>query len=88
MTSKELNRDVKRLYTRHAKYVIDCNKLAAGRIPALKDNLADIQLEYNRLYNADKECTYLTYKSLKIMIYLNFQLGVITKARFYENIKI
>ena len=82
MTTKELNRDIKRLY----------NKIESlrGRNDNNLFNYLDKEgrKEYNRLHDANKEADLLTLNSLKKMVDLNRRYRFVAFHNFYPSIKI
>lgn len=73
MTTKELNRDIKRLYNKYLESNNNVSKL-------------DMIIEYRRLYEADPTAKYISMKSLKIMILLNHKLHAYTPDYLYRDI--
>ena len=64
MTTKELNRDIKRLWKEREKQ----DGTAAEYWDWIE---SDFKKEFLRLYNADSQCEYMNLKSFKIMYRLN-----------------
>ena len=64
MTTKELNRDIKRLGNKVSK----CNLKGDDFFDFIEN---EVKLEFKRLYWADTKCEYMNFASLRVMMILN-----------------
>jgi hypothetical protein len=82
MTNSELNRDIKRLYSKIKSLRNNNNDAFFTFIDG------DAKKEFNRLYFADNKAEVLNLQSLKIMMTLNRRYRFISLYTFYINIEL